>query len=1655
MKFLKITGIRASVVLMLVLPSIASAALQCFRCHGTNSTADIRPEDYVLRNISSGAFVGNHRTHMAAGATPGTCAKCHPGSQNYGSAHRDGMIKVSPAIHSSRQVTTYNNRTTAWPQTADPEDEPLANRCTNVNCHFEKETSTWGIATTMNCTSCHISPPSGGSHGKKHGEYFGNYTTSCSKCHPDHLREVNIFSHATGAGKRSLSVRFTNAPKPGGVYTGGTESYPDYLNPSRAQNGSCIDVYCHSDGRGGASVKNPPLTWSDNRTTDCFSCHRGRTDDSTSDNCVGFGNWSASKGYCTPDLTMSSNGHHRLVGPQWIRKYPCSYCHNEMVDAYGNLTDLTKHVNGAKNVSIHPDWNITNREPASYDPDGKVCNNIYCHSDGTTEPEDIRPFAWTEPKTSCNTCHGHSNALTCAGESNGACHDGHIDEVTGKIWTPKNGWPVGNEWMASMPMFPNKGAGDPRANSHARHVETNFTCDICHAETIVNGSCATSCHGIMAGSMGEVAHLDRDFHVNKRKDVHFKDMPSAVYDKDLKTCTSTTCHPAGDTPVWGGSVNSAQTCLSCHGKSDTDVDDFNAFNSTQGQISKSDWEKTGHGRGVFGRYTSAYPVSQNPAANFPGNPCWYCHDNSVLHKDSTNIFRLKMHSQYERRFEKECVYCHNTWSNEECYACHVNQTDSLSPQATTGGIVFRFKNSSTETRYTDHTYVANCINGSGCHDSDTGIFTSGTYTGKQKGHNTNSGYWTPEMKADVKNQYLQMGVCLQCHDDDSSNQCTSCHIAPVGNPFKYSLGYDPGTGFIKPKKARASAGHFGYKHYRAFKNSGGWLKHYTSVKSPAFGTYSVANGTWKGGKFCWDCHDPHGDSNIYMVQKKVTTETDGWFGVPKPGKRKDVVFTGVAGSDYVKKSGTGVIVFDGICNVCHSDDSKHFTNRSGDGHNYTRRCTSCHEHRFADSHANKQNCDSCHESSKPIPKHTAFGLPRDCTKCHSGTVGRRMDVMGQMKSNSHHVQGIETTNKHCYSCHWEATPDGLIDNKYHTGYNYKNYSSVKDDLVDLVIWKANGVRPTFYSSTSATTFMAKNMVFDGALQRAEVGKISNHCLSCHSDQNNDTDPFGDFKTPRQYAWDLQSVGSRYSQPGVATWGKYPTTTNAAKKNITKSLSAHGNAVANGGGWNATTGLDGVITDTRGGVNNRNVQCFDCHNSHGSKVVGTTSSYITFNGTYNGANLKETRKDMGGYTAEYKASSNSSGVNPYGAGSGQCFDCHNTATAGTVVPTGKTPWGYNSTFGASAPIMGYKDTPKFMNPTQPSEIKASTARFAERNIMQTIVGGHLKASTPTGQPNENLAKDLGSATSGSTTTLVDSGKTWTVDKWKNLYLLMVGGSNSGQLRKITGNSSTTLTVEAFNAPVAGGDSYKIVPYALTVNSLCSSCHDPHGVSTTISDPAYAVPLLKGTWMTSPYKEDAPPDYPTGTYITNGTNGMPRSWGRYKQGHPSPTEPTVKYNLDRTTFGSSTRISEADSKFAGLCVNCHKKENLVDGTSKNQNFRTVDRIHESVKGWGINSEHSFTCSKCHQPHNSGLPRLMQTDCLDYKHRGGRESGGEYWSADQQQTYYPNAYGEHRGYPIGSTLGVRYGSPEATASCHAGAPMNPGTWPDKNYWNDVTRW
>ncbi len=249
----------------------------------------------------------------------------------------------------------------------------------------------------------------------------------------------------------------------------------------------------------------------------------------------------------------------------------------------------------------------------------------------------------------------------------------------------------------------------------------------------------------------------------------------------------------------------------------------------------------------------------------------------------------------------------------------------------------------------------------------------------------------------------------------------------------------------------------------------------------------------------------------------------------------------------------------------------------------------------------------------------------------------------------------------------------------------------------------------------------------------------------------------------------------------------------------------------------------------------------------------------------------------------------------------------------------------------------------------------------------------------------------------------------------------------------------------SSTVMGGHLKRSADLASTVNGaingLCTPCHDPHGISTSLgSKRQYAVPMLKGTWLTSPYKEDAAND--------DGTTGPRGDRATYQSAPQGPT-PIPYVHTDQKTFGSD-RITEDADTFAGLCLVCHPKGQLTDGTNNNGAWKSVDRIHESVKGWGDNEMHSYSCSKCHTPHSSTLPRLMITNCLNTTHRGRVASGGEPGSNADSIRY--NGCGSLRSYAASFPYGRN--DPKATlgnyqVNCHP-----TGSWPD-NTWNTVTPW
>lgn len=69
-------------------------------------------------------------------------------------------------------------------------------------------------------------------------------------------------------------------------------------------------------------------------------------------------------------------------------------------------------------------------------------------------------------------------------------------------------------------------------------------------------------------------------------------------------------------------------------------------------------------------------------------------------------------------------------------------------------------------------------------------------------------------------------------------------------------------------------------------------------------------------------------------------------------------------------------------------------------------------------------------------------------------------------------------------------------------------------------------------------------------------------------------------------------------------------------------------------------------------------------------------------------------------------------------------------------------------------------------------------------------------------------DSGTATSGTSTTLTDTGQSWATDEYQNKCLIITGGTGAGQIRNISSNTSTTLTVPTFDTTPDGTSEYVI-------------------------------------------------------------------------------------------------------------------------------------------------------------------------------------------------------------------------------------------------------
>ncbi len=400
-------------LMLLFIATCAAAAPQytftCVSCHGTP------PTDSATRDVNSGNFAGNHSTHSTANIL--SCNKCHIGPTTSNPAdmsHKNGQISLLANINSSIQgsaqyagIATFKNQTSL----------PVLGTCTNVNCHFEKTTITWGTTPTWgstklvndnsaNCAQCHLSTGlTTGAH-PVHITDLGGSLTACNSCHRNFngIAGTAAFLHATSV---AASITLQMSP---GTYAGGRTA-SNYL-PSRAisATGTCSATNCHGSGAPAwNATTGTPVNGFPYSTVQCTKCHGSAA--------APFYSTAIPKVSATSDPKVGAHAAHLTGSSNISNPIACTECH--IVPA---LVGDAGHMNGSTIISFTgPIATANGTLPTA---STTTCGTTWCHGGNTTSlPQNIP--ARTSPTWSTPFVTGTSSLGTGGSTGSGYCANCH------------------------------------------------------------------------------------------------------------------------------------------------------------------------------------------------------------------------------------------------------------------------------------------------------------------------------------------------------------------------------------------------------------------------------------------------------------------------------------------------------------------------------------------------------------------------------------------------------------------------------------------------------------------------------------------------------------------------------------------------------------------------------------------------------------------------------------------------------------------------------------------------------------------------------------------------------------------------------------------------------------------------------------------------------------------------------------------------------------------------------------------------------------------------------------------------------------------------------------------------------------------------------
>ncbi len=1156
-------------------------ANMCKNCHGAFVAGDGAVYGFASQfgepNYTSGAAgsatANDHQEHVKTSV--GACVNCHYSITNatadalFATSHTNGVrdVVINPSFDTNGATTNYN---------------PVSKTCMNVSCHGTA-TPRWGG--TVSCLDCH--------GGSADVEYIGTTFWSDDLVAIVSTREWTYSGHGKASGKYESdnpAAAFPTSPTPGkteclfchddaiehelagnpfrlrGRSRSGGATFDPYTSGTMA-NYACLN--CHATGSfgvfpTGASLKNgtlkPDMAHGGAKHTlltqggnFCWDCHDPHGDRPSNTNSSGYNVFMIRK-----SVIVKGDGVHGYLGtagatvdvefytttaPQnapspvgraaetttaagTTHKGLCQACHDTTA-APSPATAWTKY------------WEKDGRD----DPDGNGGTGAYASGVTTGAHHNTTQY--------CIDCHPHNDNFAGNGTCLG-CHgqSADNDDRTGTFWSNANRAEFNlAEWTWSghgKTGVTYDVTGNQPANFSTAPNPGESECRYCHDETT----------GHNPGAAGNPYRL-----------------------RGVST--------GGTTAAWSTAAPNA-VCLNCHSSS-----------SSPGVTPSGQTNKKATTFVVDTHYGSKH------AAGEGGQFCWDCHDaHGERISGSGNILMIR--SQVFKATDGtyginptlvnvtfnqiaasppavgKLVEATNATRVGLCQACHdpskagtqstrywrSNGTDD--PDGSTGAAAYTSLHDSTETNaqfcLRCHTHSAKFETGNcgGCHlttGNDTGAF-SGTFWkdlnpslisstewgysghGKKSGNydgSTNPPANFPSTPTPLKSE------CKFCHDD------ALAHVSGArGDTNPYLLrGAADASGVTAAFNATST--NFGNDvclNCHGSSSSPGVMP--ADQATPKKATQWVAQnhmgtkhqGT-EGGKFCWDCHDPHGDrpsnttaagQNILMIRSQVFQITDGTYGINPT--LKNVTWNSRAGSPpavgKLVEATTATRI--GLCQACHDPakgtdatvgSTKYWRWNGSDNavspstHNATETdptyCIKCHAHK--DDFAGKGGGPNC------------FG-------CHSGGQGGTRALSGDFTGKSHHVRtnvgAFSTTgtteaagwgtNRDCVVCHAEGqivtgpSADCATGTFPTTCTNPSYHGNGKIDLRDVdvaapavdassataaFVYDSNfvatsaGAAANWYSGNQAWREWTSGVEEPGGVTLPTKAGLDRFCLNCH------------------------------------------------------------------------------------------------------------------------------------------------------------------------------------------------------------------------------------------------------------------------------------------------------------------------------------------------------------------------------------------------------------------------------------------------------------------------------------------------------------------------------------------------------------------------------